>query len=173
ASLDAELGRAPQDFSEHIVWRRDDDSRFRPHRRRYPEALRSILDSAERGETTIAGFADAIQVLKDDHRVAPQMDRLFGTATRATHVDAGGVLRSVIFALVADDGTVSYSDDAFNTRWDEISRALLASDLTRNTVAPIPGLASDSFPIVLDENLVLDELTDDEVDNCVSVGLLH
>jgi len=66
-----------------------------------------------------------------------------------------------------------YGCDFLPTRSQELSDFFGADRIVTKCVAPLPHLVVPAFPVRLNDELVLDRLTDDEVTRCYQVGVIR
>jgi hypothetical protein len=75
--------------------------------------------------------------------------------------------------MLDDEGRLAFTDERFHSKWLEIASLFSADQIAFKTVAPLPYLIVPSFPLRLNNELVLDRLTDDEVTRCYQVGVIR
>ena len=61
----------------------------------------------------------------------------------------------------------------FDSKWRELFGFFGADQIASKMVAPLPYLVVPAFPLRLNNELVLDRLTDDEVTRCYQVGVIQ
>jgi hypothetical protein len=83
------------------------------------------------------------------------------------------ILKSQIYAMLNDEGCLAFTDERFQSEWQELVSFLRAAQIASKTVAPLPHLVVPSFPLQLNNELALDRLTDDEVTRCYRVGVIR
>jgi hypothetical protein len=145
-------------------WQRDPDGVFRDIER--PIQVWSYTDvEATRG---LSSWQAVEAALLQDERLRSQMDTLVGTAFGASRLDADRACRSVL-PLPSELGDV---EAAFARRYGRLDRLLAATEIEQTVVWPIPGLASDQFPIVLEPDVELDWMTDAELATALNTQTL-
>jgi len=88
-------------------------------------------------------------------------------------VEADTVFRSLLWPQVDENLQPAFSEPGFEARWSEFVRLFEAESFTTTSVVPLPGLALSETPLVLNEFLVLDHLTEHEITRCATVGILR
>jgi len=169
ALKDAAQGSAPT-FEDVIRFERGDDGHFRERKKRIwtlwpmlsPEWLHSVPD-----------YEECINRLRSDEVIGPHLDRLVGTSRTARRLEAESILTSLIYAMLDDEGKLTFTHEKFHSKWQELSDFFDADRIASKSVAPLPNLAVPAFPIRLNDQLALDRLTDDEVTHCYQVGVLR
>lgn len=148
-------------------WECGPDGHFREHtkqtRKLWPllndEWLHSLPD-----------YDTCIEYLKSDVVIGPHLNRLVGTNTTATRLEADNILWSVI---LNDEGVFAFTNERFDRKWRELAEFFCAERIAFKMVAPLPRLMVPNFPLRLSNDLVIDRLTDDEVTRCCQVGILR
>jgi hypothetical protein len=72
-----------------------------------------------------------------------------------------------------DVGSLAFTDERFDRKWQELVEFFGAGRLAFKMVAPLPYLIVSEFPLRLNDEIVLDRLTADEVTRCCQVGVLR
>ena len=151
-------------------WERDIDGDFREHTKRtrklWPilnnEWLRSLPD-----------YDTCVKHLQSDLVIGPHLDRLVGTNIGASRLEVHNILRSAIYAMLNDEGALAFTDERFDREWREQVEFFSAKRIAFKIVAPLPHLVIQMFPLRLNNELVLDRLTEDEVTRCCQGGVLR
>ncbi len=153
-----------------LRWERGTDGNFREHTKS-TQRLWAIMNSE--WLQSLPDYDSCVEHLKSDKVVGPHLDRLVGTKSAASRLEADNILRSEIHAMVNEEGSLVFTDQRFDDKWQEIAELLYAQQIPEKMVAPLPHLSTPYFPLRLNEELVLDRLTDDEVTRCCHVGVLR
>ena len=151
-------------------WERGTDGHFREHTKRTRKLWPILNDGWLR---SLPDYDTCVEHLKSDLVVGPHLDRLVGTNTTASRLEADDILRSAIYAMLNDEGAFAFTDERFDRAWRELVAFFGAERLAFNLVAPLPHLVVPDFPLRLNNELVLDRLTEDEVTRCCQVGVLR
>jgi hypothetical protein len=122
---------------------------------------------------SLAEYGGCVESLKSDPVIGPHLDRLVGTDMSAMRLEARNVVSSLIYAMLDDEGNLAFSDERFDREWRKVADFFGTNQIKYKTVAPLPNLTIANFPLRLNEELVLDRLTQDEVTRCHSVGVLR
>src|SRR5580700_9541480 len=69
--------------------------------------------------------------------------------------------------------SLTFTRQKFHSKWQELSGFFGADRIASKSVAPLPYLVVPAFPLRLNDELVLDRLTDDEVTRCYQVGVIR
>ncbi len=80
---------------------------------------------------------------------------------------------SLIYAMLNDEGTFTFTDERFECKWRKLVEFFGAERIAFKMVAPLPHLVVPDFPLRLNNEIVLDRLTADEVTRCYQVGVLR
>ena len=74
--------------------------------------------------------------------------------------------------MFSEDGRCEFQDDGFQLEWDLIAQFLGTESFDYVTIAPLPRFVAP-FPVTISENILIDRLTDEEVNRCVRAGILR
>lgn len=151
-------------------WERGPDGHFREHTKRTRKLWPMLRDEWLR---SLPNYDTCVGNLKSDLVVGPHLDRLVGTNTTASRLEADNILWSASYVMLNDEGTFAFTDERFDCKWRELIALFSAELITFKMVAPLPRLIVPGFPLRLNTDLVLDRLTEDEVTRCCQVGLLR
>ena len=151
-------------------WERGPDGHFREQTKRTRKLWPMLRDEWLR---SLPNYDTCVGHLKSDLVVGPHLDRLVGTNTTASRLEADNILWSTIYAMLNDEGTFAFTDERFDCKWRELVEFFGAERIAFKMVAPLPHLVVSDFPLRLNTDLVLDRLTEDEVTRCCQVGLLR
>jgi len=163
---DAALQSAPA-FKDEIQFERGEDGHFRERKKRIwtlwptlsPERLSSFPD-----------YEQCVDCLRSDKVIGPHLDVLVGTRRGDRRLQAEDILTSLIYAMHDDEGSLTFTREKFHSEWQELSGFFGADRIAYKSVAPLPHLIVPAFPVRLNDEIVLDRLTDDEVTRCYQVG---
>lgn len=169
SQLSKVLKDQPPEWDLDIRWERDTDGNFRELRHR-TRRMWSILD--QRWLHTQPDYDAVVARLKTDAIVSPHLDRLVGTCNSLQRIEADDILRSVIYAMLNEQGCLEFTDELFNREWHELTEFLNCNQVPFKTVAPLPYLTLPHFPLHLSDEIALDRLSDEEVTRCCRVGIL-
>jgi Apea-like HEPN len=75
--------------------------------------------------------------------------------------------------MIDEEGRLTFTSQKFYSKWQELADFLGADRIAYKTIAPLPYLVVPIFPLRLNEELVLDRLSEDEVNRCYHVGVLR
>jgi hypothetical protein len=91
----------------------------------------------------------------------------------ASRLEANNILKSLMYAMLDDEGRLAFTDEQFDGKWREFLGLFGADRIASKMVSPLPHLVVPAFPLRLNNELVLDRLTDDEVTRCYQVGVIR
>jgi len=75
--------------------------------------------------------------------------------------------------MIDDKGCLVFTDEQFDGKWREWISLFSADQIACKMIAPLPYLDAPVFPMRLNNELVLDRLTNDEVTRCYLVGVIR
>ncbi len=168
-------------------WERGTDGHFREYTKRTRKLWPSSNDEWLR---SLPNYDTCVKHLKSDVVFGPHLDRMVGTNTERSHVEADHVLWSAINVMLNDQRTLAFTDkqfdrkrkdhtpltftdERFDHKWRELVEFFGAERIAFKMIAPLPHLVVPNFPLRLNNQLVLDRLTEDEVTRCCQVGVLR
>jgi hypothetical protein len=166
---EAQKGSALE-WEDDTRWERGTDGYFheckKPTRTLWPTLrdkwLRSLPD-----------YQTCVEYMKSDVLVGPHLDRLVGTSMSASRLEANNILWSLMYAILDNKGRLAFNEERFHGKWREWVDFFGADRIAFKMVAPLPYLVVSAFPLRLNNELVLDRLTDDEVTRCYQVGVIR
>ncbi|MFC1410740.1 hypothetical protein ACEZCY_16545 [Streptacidiphilus sp. N1-12] len=148
-------GSDPIVVTDSRHWQRDEDGHFRNRERAVPIWHSTDVEATRQG----ASWEAVEQALQEDESLRRQLDQFNGTAQGGCDFNMEMLARHVL-PLPNEVGDI---EAAFARRYGELERYLTAREIEYLVVWPLPGLASDSFPIVIEANLELDIMSDGEL----------
>lgn len=154
------------------------DSRWEPgtdgHFREYTKGTRRLWPILnDEWLRSLPDYDTCVEHLKSDVVVGPHLDRLVGTTSGASRLEADNILRSAIYTMLNDEGALAFTDERFDRAWRDLAEFFGAERIAFKIIAPLPHLVVPAFPLLLSNELVLDRLTEDEVTRCCQVGVLR
>ena len=158
------------EFEDDIQWERGTDGHFRERKKRI-RRLWSVL--TDEWILLLPGNQACVECLKADVVVGQHLDRMVGTSMSASGLEANDILKSLIYAMLDDEGQPAFTEERFHIKWQTLASFFRATRIAFKTISPIPLLVVPSFPLRLNNELVLDRLTDDEVTRCYQVGVIR
>ncbi len=158
----------PTSWDVDAEWERGPDGNF--HERTKPRRLSAPL--TDEWLQSVPGYDRCIEGLRSKPTIAKHLDRLVGTSDAASHLDANTILWALVHAMVNKEGSFVFSDEKFDRKWREFADFFSAETISSKLIAPLPYLLAP-FPIHLNNELTLDQLTDPEVTQCCNVGVLR
>jgi hypothetical protein len=166
---DAGYQSAPT-FDDDIRLERGDDGNFRERKKRI-RTLRPTF-SAE-WLHSLPDYEQCVECLRSDEVVGPHLDRFLGTSEGSRRLEAENIATRLIYAMLDDEGSLTFTSEKFHSKWRELADFFSADRIAYKTVAPLPYLVAPTFPLRLNDELVLDRLTEDEVTRCYQVGVIR
>jgi len=158
------------EFEDDTRWEGGTDGHFRERKTRMRKLWPTLSDEWLR---TMPDYQTCVECLKSDVVVGAHLDRMVGTSLSARRLQANDILMPLMYAMVDDDGRLAFTDERFQSKWRELAGFLGADRVASKTVAPLPYLVVPAFPLRLNNELMLDRLTADEVTRCCQVGVIR
>jgi len=157
-------------FEDYIQFERGHDGNFRERKKQIrtlwptlsPEWLHSLPD-----------YEHCVDCLRSDEVIGPHLDCLVGTSRSTRRLEAESILTSLIYAILDDERRLTFTHEKFHSKWQELSGFFNADRIAYKSIAPLPNLVVPAFPLRLNDELVLDRLTDEEVTRCYQVGVIR
>jgi hypothetical protein len=110
--------------------------------------------------------------LRSDSRLAPVVGELVGTPLMSMQLDDETVKRELLWAVMrASDGSLRYSEDAFNGGYETWLASTIARAQEQVSLAPV-SLQFDGH-LDLDDGAAITQLDDDEVSACLTMGAIR
>ncbi|MDH5701009.1 MAG: hypothetical protein OEZ41_13735, partial [Nitrospirota bacterium] len=168
--LSEALKDSAPEWEDATRWERGTDGHFRERKKRM-RTLWPMLSDEWLG--SLPDYQTCVECLKSDVVVGPHLDRLVGTNMSASRLQASNILKSLMYAMLDDEGHLAFTDKQFDVKWREFLGLFGADRIASKMVSPLPHLVLTTFPLRLNDELVLDRLTDDEVTRCYQVGVIR
>ena len=166
AKAQAEL---PPEWDTASDWSRGRDGNLREIKKR----IRILRPMAAGEWHRLPAYDKCTQALKADEIIGPHLDRLVGTSISASRIEVDDILQSVIYRMVDHEGNFEFTDDRLADMWGKLAEFFVATHIPWTMVAPLPRLKVPTLPLRLNDEIVLDRLTDDEVTRCCACGVLR
>lgn len=157
-------------FEDDTRWESGTDGHFRERKKRM-WTLGPLL--SDEWLHSLREYKTCIECLKSDVVIGPHLDQMVGTSMSSSRLEANNILMSLMYAMLDDEGRLAFTDERFHSEWREWVGFFGSDRITSKTVAPLPYLVAPAFPLRLNNALVLDRLTDDEVTRCYHVGVIR
>ena len=168
--LSDELKNLPLEYEYNTKLVRGFDGHFRKHNERIFNIRRILGDE---WLTNLSEYQTCVESLKSNLIIGKHLDRLVGTQVACFRLEVTQILNSFIYSMQDEQGKPTFSDEIFQRKWGEWVAFFVTEYITFKVVAPLPGLAVPTFPLRLNEEIVIDQLTDDEVTRCYQVGVIQ
>jgi hypothetical protein len=122
----------------------------------------------------LPSYAAVVEAAKADPVVSAHLNTLVGTFRRAQRLDLDQMTASLLTRpKLAADRVVLDDQKGFDSRWDTLARFLESDVVEFVEFWPLTGVVVDAPPVRLEDDLVLDRLTDAEVDRALRAGVLR
>jgi hypothetical protein len=157
-------GTRPEDSFDPRRWKRDDDGVLRNDDR----VVRVWSHFAVADLMRTSSWQTVESAFMQDDRLRVQLNALVGTPLGCTRFDTE---RAGHLVLPRPDEIEDF-DAAFAWRYQQLDTFLSATEFERSVVWPLPGLQSDRFPMVLEQAVELDLMSDDELAAALDGGLI-
>jgi hypothetical protein len=169
--LSEALSDSTAEFEDYPRLERGPDGHFREHKKRM-RTLAPILN--DQWLHSLPDYQTLFKCLESDPVVGRHLNHLVGIGTASRRIDAETILKSLIYAMLDDEGRLAFTSERFHSKWQEWVDFFGTDQIAFKMVAPLPHLVAPAFPLLLDDNeLVLDRLTDDEVTRSYQVGVIR
>ena len=169
--LSEALKDSTPEFEDDTRWERGtDDGHFRERKKRVRTLWPRLSDEWLR---LLPEYQTCIECLESDVVIGPHLDRVVGTSMSASRLETNNILKSLMYAMLDDEGHLAFTDEQFHSKWREMVGFFGTDRIASKMIAPLPYLVVPSFPLRLNNELVLDRLTDDEVTRCYQTGVIQ
>jgi hypothetical protein len=168
--LSGQFAQPMHPLEHETRWERGADWHFRP-KTKLIWRLWDVIDS-DRLET-YPGYRACTEYLHSHPLIGGHLNRLVGTAFSASRMDANGTLMSFIYSMVDEQGHLTFTDAKFDAKWSALIDLCRATHIPLKAIAPLPSLDLPAFPFALNQEVMLDRFTDDEVTRAFHVGVIR
>lgn len=131
-----------------------------------------LLPYDRSGLHSLPEFGGCLDVLRAHPVIGPRLDVLVGSALGALRMDADGIPDRVLISMLSHSDDLAFDEATFGRAADSLISWLTRSEESYSVIAPLSGLVATSTPIALEPGIEIDEMTDDEVANCLAAGLM-
>ena len=114
---EALTGSAPT-FEDDVRFERGGDGTFRERKKRIWTLFPILSDEWLR---SLPDYERCAECLKSDAVIGPHLDRLVGTSTMASRLETVHILMSLIYAMLDDEGCLTFSCEKFQSKWQELA----------------------------------------------------
>lgn len=120
----------------------------------------------------IPGCEACVAALTADPTIGRHLGRWVGTEIGPVPYEPWRIIHGTLRPMLDSDEPV-FSDALFDKEWTAVMAALDSDDIPFKTIVLFPLLQLPTFPISLNDQIVLDRFTEDEVTLCVREGLMR
>ena len=166
---DSLKNKAPE-WEADSRWERGTDGHFREGAKRKRTVWPILTDEWLR---SVPEYDTCVEHLRCDPVVGSHLDRLVGTNHSATLLNPNRILLPLIYELLNPDRDLASTDNRFDCGWRELVGFFAGDRIKCKMVAPLPYLVLPTFPLRLNDEIVLDRLTEDEVTRCCQISVLR
>jgi len=170
SSLSEALKDQAPEWETDLRWERGTDGYFREYAKRKRKLWPILTDDWLR---SVPEYDTCVKHLRSDPVIGRHLDCLVGTNQSASRLEPDRILLCLIYVMLNDDGSLAFTDERFDCKWEEWVDFFSADRINCKMVAPLPNLVLPTFPLRLNDELVLDRLTDEEVTRCCYISLLR
>lgn len=117
-------------------------------------------------------FAAAVGAIEADAEMGKQFGPWVGTVLGAGISRAEDMVDEILRAGISPDDPLRVDEEGAIHAYEERERALYAQKVRYTFLAPLLGLEAEDLPIELAEAVEIDALRDEEIERCLSAGLL-
>lgn len=118
-------------------------------------------------------YEAALAAIESDEAAARHADTLVGTALSAHRIEKTALVNRMIWLVARRTGGLRFDTTACAEAYEEFRRDLDAANMEEVVVAPIVGLRGPSDPIQVAEGMELGPLNDDEIADCLRMGIVR
>jgi hypothetical protein len=109
--------QAPE-WDDDTRWERGTDGHFRERKKRMRTLWPMLSDEWLR---SLPDYHMCVEHLKSDVVVGSHLDRLVGTNMSASRLEANTILKSLMYAMLDDEGRLRFTDERFDAKWRELA----------------------------------------------------
>jgi hypothetical protein len=144
--LSEALKDSAPEWEDDTRWERGTDGHFRERKKRMRTLWPMLSDEWLR---SLPDYQTCVECLKSDVVVGPHLDRLVGTNMSASRLKANNILKSLMYAMLDDEGRLAFTDEQFDGKWREFLGLFGADRIASKMVSPLPHLVVPAFPLRL------------------------
>jgi hypothetical protein len=123
---------------------------------------------------SLRAYASAIDELKNEPIIGPQLDAMVGTSISLTRIRPDAIINRLIAVMATPDAkTVRFDSARLAAKLEDIRASLAEPTLDATALVLLPRLIADTFPIDISSTISIDYLSEQEKHQCLSLGLLR
>jgi hypothetical protein len=168
-TLQADGWELPPEYTRDSGWQPLGGTSFvyRPY-----ELVEPLVPQNRKSLHSLPEYAACLEALRSHPVVGERLDTLVGSRLSAARLEAEHLPDRVLYAILRDAPDLAFSESSFDRVADELITWLTRKTSIHTTVAPLSGLVVDATPICLEPGIEIDEMTDAEVIDCLTTGIL-
>jgi hypothetical protein len=147
-----------------LMWRRDSDGLLRRRNRDEVVWARDAIEQAQK----LPSWARVLEVIQAEPTISAQLDLLVGTTQGGFRVEAN----SLMAYCLPNPNEISDLESVFAQRYRQLENYLTAKEFEYSTIWPLPVSTDVLLPIVLEQDVELDVLSDRELEIALNVGIV-
>ena len=153
-------------------WKRDPDNVFRLRDREEPFWMECIW--AHRDQLhSLEEYHRLVAVVRAIPHIAQQLENLVGTALGSSRMEIDHVTDHLVWRLLRITEGLRFDEAQFTQLFNTFEVDLQRTSFPFVLLAPLLGLKVESAPIRLTFDIEIDQMTDDEIIRCLSMGWLQ
>lgn len=168
-------GADPDEISEEVlVWEPDSDERNAWwHRKRRRKAwIWPLLEANESALHALPEYERCRDALRANDVIAPQLGASVGTVLSSSLLDEAELIEAILQDMALRNGSVAFVDEGFAGAYNHIERALYATELEFEMVAPVARARFERLPLDLGIDLSITDMSVEELSLVLVGGLM-
>lgn len=153
-------------------WKRDSDNVFRLRDREEPfweQCIRAHLDQLH----SLGEYHHLVATVRAIPHIAQQLENLVGTGLGSSRFEIDHVTDHLVWRLPRITEGLRFDEAQFTQLFNTFEVDLQRASFPFVLLAPLLGLKIESAPIRLTSDIEIDQMTDDEIIRCLSMGWLQ
>lgn len=136
------------------------------------DATARLLPFGRGPQPALPEYRACIEALKAHSVIGPRLNTLVGSVMGAARLEMDEIPDRLLIAMLRDAPDLTFDGTDFDRSADTLIAWLTRSVALHTTIAPLPGITVDRPPVALGPGVEIDEMSDAEVIDCLTVGIL-
>lgn len=159
----------PSQIPRSKVWVKQGENAFTQHDTQWDSKSWLVFILADELHS-VPEYTTFVTALQSNPAFGGQLDTVVGGVTGGRHVPIGEAIdRLVLFVMDSVSG-FQFDVDAFNKSFEKFEADFQRNEFACFAITPLPGFTSEVAPVLLEDGLELDRMTDGEIIRCLNMG---
>ncbi|MDD5434862.1 MAG: HEPN domain-containing protein [Nitrospira sp.] len=157
-------------LQEEEHWVRISEDMFRRELRPSPISL-SLSQDHECALHSLLEYIECIAALRSDEVISSQVDKSVGSPFSRYFLSAESVIDRIFFGTIRGQGGYNFDEECFKEEYIEMEKVFYEDSISFQIIAPLDSFKSTVATIELEQNIKINQLSDEEINLFIQLGL--